>query len=126
MKGLDSKGFGNFVLKSVIRDKENLEVYENVTKGTRKVMSLPLLKILGHKIAKVGGGKTVNKGCGGTSTLAFFESLRAGEILVKGERVFCPEYTLLWTVEGCKILWESSHSNPHKKKQSPGRGRGNL
>ena len=65
MKGLDSKGFGNFVLKSVIRDKENLEVYENVTKGTRKVMSLPLLKILGHKIAKVGGGKTVNKWCGG-------------------------------------------------------------
>jgi len=96
LKGLDSRGFGSFVLKSVIRGKENLEVYDNVTSGTRKVMTLPLLKILGHEIAKSGWIKNSKQVVWGAATLAFFGSFRAGEILVKGEKVFCPDDTLLW------------------------------
>ena len=52
LNNLDSSGFENFVLKNIIRGKENMEIYADQVKGTRKVMSLPLLKILGNEIAK--------------------------------------------------------------------------
>ena len=53
LNNLDSSAFENFALKSIVRGKENMEIYANQIKGTRKVMSLPLLKILGNEIAKL-------------------------------------------------------------------------
>jgi len=96
LKGLDSKGFEGYILKSVIRGGENLEVYKGLAKATRKVMTLPLLKILGHEIAKSGWEKNSKLVMWGAVTVAFFGSFRAGELLAGGERDFCPKDTLLW------------------------------
>ena len=52
MKGVESKQFDSYVIKSLIRGKENLEVYTTEVKATRKVMTLHLLRILGHAISK--------------------------------------------------------------------------
>jgi len=97
MKGLGCESFENFVLKSVVRGKENLELYENVVKGTRKVMSLDLLKILGHEIAKCNWTENSKMVVWGAMCLAFFGSLRCGEILAQSEKNFSSCDTLLWS-----------------------------
>ena len=45
---LDSKNCSDFVVKSLKRGAENLNFYREITVNSRKVMTLPLLKILGH------------------------------------------------------------------------------
>ena len=44
--------FNDPILRSLLKGAENLSFYKDLTKGTRKVMTLPLLKILSHEIAK--------------------------------------------------------------------------
>jgi len=95
-KSLDTSAFDSFALKSLIRGKENLEIYSQEVKATRKVMSLPLLKILGHAIAKKDWSENSKQVVWGAATLAFFGSLRCGEILPQNENSCSPPDTLLW------------------------------
>ena len=112
MRGLGCDAFENFALKSIVRGKENLEMYENEAKATRKVMSLPLLRILGHEVAKSGWSENSKMVVWGAMCLAFFGSLRCGEILAQAEKSFSPSDTLLW--EDLKI-YDDDHILIHIK-----------
>ena len=81
LNNLDSSGFNNFVLNNILRGKENMELYSDVVKETRKVMTLPLLKILGNEIAKVDWEDNSKQVVWSVFTLAFFGSFRMGELL---------------------------------------------
>jgi len=96
LKNLDTRGFDSYALKALIKGKQNLEVYDSEAKATRKVMTLALLKLLGHAIAKSGWSDNSKLVVWGAATVAFFGSLRCGEILPQNEKSFNPSDTLLW------------------------------
>ena len=81
LRGLDSNAFDNFVLKAILKGKENLEFYEPSVKQSRKVMTLPLLKLMGHEIATANWNENSKLVVWGAATLGFFGSFRMGEIL---------------------------------------------
>jgi len=112
LKGLETKNFDSFLLKSIIRGKENLEMYDTDGKGTRKVMTLHLLKLLGHEIAKSNWKENSKQVVWAAMTLAFFGSLRCGEILANGEKEYCKDDTLLW---GDLKFYENDHILIHIK-----------
>ena len=74
-----------------------MEIYADQVKGTRKVMSLPLLKILGNEIAKTTWDENSKQVVWSAFTLSFFGSFRMGEILPQQENTFSPLDTLLWS-----------------------------
>jgi hypothetical protein len=88
--------FQHKLVKIHLRGAANLELYKAPAKATRKVMSLPLLKLLGHEIASVGWQEDSRRVVWSAACLAFFGALRMGEILSPREGSFCPEETLLW------------------------------
>jgi len=96
MKGVEFDQFDSYVLKSLIRGKENLEVYTAEVKATRKVMTLHLLRILGHAISKCNWGENSKLVVWGAMTTAFFGSFRCGELLAQNENSFSPDDCLLW------------------------------
>ena len=77
---MDSSGFDNFVLKNILRGKENLEFYDEKVKETRKVMTLPLLKILGNEIAKSDWESNSKQVVWSAFTLAFFWEFQNGGV----------------------------------------------
>jgi hypothetical protein len=81
----------------LIRGIENAEMYEVKPVNTRKVMSLHLLKLLGHQIADSDWLVSSKQVVWTAMTVAFFGSLRMGEILPVDEKGFCPEDTFLWS-----------------------------
>ena len=87
----------NFTVQSIIKGAENLNMYSMISVGTRRVMTLPLLKIIGHQIAKLNWSAHSKLILWGACTLAFFGSLRLGEILAPTENCFNPLETLLWS-----------------------------
>ena len=80
----------------MIKGAENLNFYKKFTEGSRKVMTLPLLKILSHQIA-ISDWEKLNKQVLWTAAMvAFFGSFRFGEILCSSENTFHPAESLLW------------------------------
>ena len=96
LRNLDCSAFDNFTLKSLIRGKENQEIYSTEGNSSRRVMTLPLLKLLGHEIAISNWGENSKQTVWAAFTLAFFGSFRMGEILPQQEKNFSPKDTLLW------------------------------
>jgi len=86
----------NAIVNCMLRGAENLNLYKPDVKGTRKVMTLSLLKIIGHQIAKCDWSEDSKLTVWGACTTAFFGALRIGEILAKNSLEFCEEETLLW------------------------------
>ena len=95
-RDLSGENCVGFTAKMLLRGIENLEFYVDISKESRKAMSLPLLKLIGHELAKadwtVDKKVTVWAAC----TTAFFGSFRLGEILSKSKNV-TPAETLLWS-----------------------------
>jgi len=56
LKNLDCDT-SNYIIKALITGAENLALYGNIARNARKVMTLQLLKILGHAIANTDGQK---------------------------------------------------------------------
>jgi hypothetical protein len=52
LKGLPTTGCSNFKCKTLIRGAQNLQFYKEKVKEQKKVMSLPLLRLMGHELAK--------------------------------------------------------------------------
>ena len=96
LKNLPTSSFNNQLIKTVLRGKENLEIYSGEAKATRKVMTLSLLKITGHEISKTNWTENSKQTVWAAFTLAFFGCFRMGEILPQNENSFSPEDTLLW------------------------------
>ena len=62
----------------------------SIMKESKKAMSLPLLKLLGHEIAKADWTPENKAVVWSACTTAFFGSLRMGEILAKSPSSFNP------------------------------------
>jgi hypothetical protein len=86
----------HFTLNSLLTGAENLSIYDLMKKSTRKAMSLPLLRIIGHQIAKSNWSADSKLTVWTACVLAFFGSFRFGEILSNSCNSFCANETLLW------------------------------
>jgi len=95
-KGLDSSPCNGFLAKNLLKGAENLEFYLNISRESRKAMSLPILKILGHQLAKSDLSEMDRLVIWAAAVVAFFGSLRLGEILAKNENVFNHSDILMW------------------------------
>ena len=93
---LDNKNCSDFVVKSLIKGAENLNFYRKISENTRKVMTLPLLKILGHQIAASDWSEDSKQVFWTALTVAFFGSFRFGEILCSSTTSFIEDESLLW------------------------------
>ena len=51
LRNVSDENFSNYIVKTIVRGAEILALYEDYTKETRKVMTLPLLRLIGHEIA---------------------------------------------------------------------------
>jgi hypothetical protein len=87
----------DFLVKQMLKGATNLSFYNDLSKAARKVMTLPLLKILSHQIAKSKLSKWDKQVVWTACSVAFFGSFRFGELLAKNDHVFNEFETLLWS-----------------------------
>jgi hypothetical protein len=95
LRDLDPKIFSDFFTKSMLKGAENMSLYSNISKHAKLVMTLPLLKLIGHEIATSNWKTDSKKVFWAACCLAFFGSFRMGEILSNSESSFSTE-TLTW------------------------------
>ena len=96
MRSLPTTSFDSPYIATLIRGGGNLEMYSTEAKHTRKVMTMALLKVLGHEIAKTDWPTNSKQVVWCACTTAFFGSFRLGEILPASEHNAHPSDTLLW------------------------------
>ncbi len=101
LKGFDNYSTNNTVLKMLIKGSENMSIYSNKKNHKRNVMTLPLMKILGHEISTVQWSAFEKQLIWSVSCLAFFGSFRIGELLCNNNSEFDPRSSLIW--ENVKI-----------------------
>ena len=94
-------GFQNFeksnqIIKLLLKGSENLEIYSSKQKTNRNVMTLPLLKILGHEIANKNWSSFEKQLIWTVSCLPFFGSFRIGELLCNNDKCYDPFSSLVW------------------------------
>lgn len=92
----DTKSLNAALTKTAIKGIENLSLYDNMVSPTRKVMTFELLKLAGHEIAKKDWSLDSKQVIWTCTVIAFFGSLRLGEILCKNENVYNSNENLLW------------------------------
>ena len=97
LRNFDGSICNSYMIERLIKGGKNREQYDQNPKHTRKVMTLPLLKILGHEIANSNWDPDSKNVVWSAACLAFFGSLRFGEILSSKENAFNPSETLLWS-----------------------------
>jgi len=64
--------------------------------NTRRVVTFPILRILGHRIAHTSWSSLTKQVLWAASTTAFFASARMGELLAKQEFMHAPDSDLTW------------------------------
>jgi hypothetical protein len=84
-------------MKRALKGAENLTFYGNLAKNSRKVMTLPLLKLLGHEITKCAWSSFKKQVFWTACITAFFGSFCFREILAPTEWTFNQHETLLWS-----------------------------
>ncbi len=97
LKGLGKTNCFQTLTKRALKGAENVSFYKNLTTDSRKVMTLPLLKLLGHEIAKSKWTNLNKQVFWMACTTAFFGSFRFGEILAPSEWAYNKHETLLWS-----------------------------
>jgi hypothetical protein len=97
LKNLDESCCKNFISKLLLRGAENLSFYQLSELKPRFVMTLPLLRILGHELCKSNWSTYSKSVIWAAFCTAFFGSFRFGELLSKQEKKFNPHETLLWS-----------------------------
>jgi hypothetical protein len=95
LRGYKTDIFEDFFVKSMIKGAGNLALYSNITKRIRLIMTLPLLKILGHEIAASSWSQDSKRIFWTACCLAFFGSFRMGEILMSSDKCFSADH-LTW------------------------------
>jgi hypothetical protein len=95
LRNLDTAHFDDFFVKSMLKGASNLMLYSVIINKSKFVMTFPLLKIVGHEIAKSNWTEDSKRVLWSACSLAFFGSFRLGEILSRKETVIHPE-TLTW------------------------------
>ncbi len=97
LKGYSSHVCFNPIVKRMLKGAENLSFYKTITSESSKVMTLPLLKLLGHEISKTGWSEDSKQVFWTACVTAFFGSFRFGELLSPSEWGFNKDETLLWS-----------------------------
>jgi hypothetical protein len=105
LRKLDSSSCYSFQTKQLLKGAKNLEFYRNIEKPSRKAITYPLLKILCHQVANTSWPKYNKQVFWTALSIAFFGSLRFGEVLSTHRNSFNPYETLLW--EDVQILKDS-------------------
>jgi hypothetical protein len=86
------------IVASILRGAEHVQMLEPVATGSRRrVMTIQLLRHLGHRLAVSGWSAHTRQVLWSVCTLAFFTSARMGELLAPGEHDFDPASTLTWS-----------------------------
>ena len=85
------------LVKRVIQGAKNLQMYTAISSCTRKVMTLDLLKLIGHEIAKTNWTVNSKQVIWTACVIAYFGSFRLSEILSKNEWSYNETETLLWS-----------------------------
>jgi len=96
LKNLSEASCKNFVNNAMLNGAENLTFYSDKAQRQKNVMTLPLLRVLGHELIKSNWSNHSKLVIWGSCTAAFFGSFRLGELLSKNESKFNPYETLLW------------------------------
>jgi hypothetical protein len=97
LKDLDDKNCKNFVNSVMLNGAENLTFYKENKQIQRNVMTLPLLRVLGHEISKSNWSNHSKSVIWSACTVAFFGSFRLGELLSRHDKKFNIHETLLWS-----------------------------
>jgi len=96
LHSFDLRTSGDLKIDLLLRGAENMQFYNKITEKTRLVVTLPILRILGHEIAKSDWEKENKLTFWAACVVAFFGSFRMGEILSKSESSFNSSENLLW------------------------------
>ena len=96
LEGKSSSNFESFHVKASLRGVENLSFNKKSSRKPRKAMSLSLLKIMGHEIAKKDWTVSTKSVIWTTMCVAFFGSFRIGELLAKSDFKFNSCENLCW------------------------------
>ena len=105
LRGFEDYTSNNTIVKMLLKGGENMSIYSNKKNSMRNVMTLPLMKILGHEIASVQWSKFEKQLIWTVSCIAFFGSFRIGELLCSNSSEFDPGSSLIW--ERVKIQLDS-------------------
>jgi hypothetical protein len=97
MKGFNASSCSDPLVRRVLKGAENLSFYKSISNESRKVMTLPLLKLLGHEISKTSWTSDSKQVFWRACVTAFFGSFRFGELLSPAEGSFNKDETLLWS-----------------------------
>jgi hypothetical protein len=93
---MSDKNFEDILVRAALRGAENIFKIEGDHKPKRVVMSLQLLKLLGHEIASSNWEEDSKRIMWTACSVAFFGALRLGEMLCHSETSFDPTSTLVW------------------------------
>jgi len=97
LKGHESKECSTYLTKRVLQGAQNLEFYTGKSDTPRKAMSLPLLKLIGHEIARSDWSDNSKQVIFTAALIAFFGAFRMGEILCKNKWEYNQFETLTWS-----------------------------
>ncbi len=96
LHNLEEQFSNNYLVKLALKGIENMELYKSNRVTKRSAMSLPLLKIIGSRIASSNWSQKNKQVFWVACTVAFFGSCRLGELLCEHEHKFDPFSNLLW------------------------------
>ena len=97
LKGFPNHKMDNDLVRVIMRGAENLQMSAPPTKENRRmVMTVPLLRHLGHRLASSGWEKEAIQTIWAASLAAFFGTTRMGELLSPSESWADPTSTLTW------------------------------
>jgi hypothetical protein len=97
LRKINSSACSSFISKTLLRGAENLRFYEPHVSQNKKVMTLPLLEIIGHEIANENWCEKSKSVVWTALLVGFWGSFRFGELLSKDETNFHVKETLLWS-----------------------------
>jgi hypothetical protein len=97
LRNLDSSACSSFIASTMMKGAKNMELYTDITKQTRKIMTYPLLKILSHQIFVSDMSDHDKQVFWTLFTTAFFGSFRFGELVYGNINEFNPREDLIWS-----------------------------
>ncbi len=97
VRGADASAFSDPQIRLLIKGLENLEIYSPGASSQRKVMSLSILKLSGHALASADLPPADKTASWALFCLAFYGSLRIGELLCSRATVLDAVDSFLWS-----------------------------
>ena len=97
LKGFsDAPGLKDKTVELILIGAKNLAIANPPQPNSRRVVTLPLLKLIGHRIAESDWADLSKQAVWTACAVAFFSSARLGELLARSETDFDPTSDLTW------------------------------